>query len=325
MYRHGTERWRWWWRRRTSTRLALDGGVLEEEGRGVGPGDGRSRTARESSSDGEAPSAATTGTTGGGHIVVRSNARSAAAKSHPPATASTSRFWKVGQLCACVSPCGGRRGRIISASRDAPQTAKTWREGQWLRTFLLVATAALVGRYNIDELSPLPDKARWGRLGEEQGRHGGATLLLTIRRGMGEAGTDGASIGPADIAAATPGRVGCPMASRDRDTTAAVVIPLAARWLALVRPSVEGISSIVAVVGREWIGTARTIGGAREAVFVAVAATVVAAVVVAIRLKDGHPGGEGRQTLGRWLAMQRPLLPVGSDLAKFGCACGPAM
>ena len=87
-----------------------------------------------------------------------------------------------------------------------------------------------------------------------------------------------------------------------RDTAATVGIPLAARWLAFVGPGVEGRSSIVAVVGGEWIGTARTIGFvpgasriAREAIFVAVTATVVAAVVIAIGFKDGYFGGEGRQ------------------------------
>ena len=116
-------------------------------------------------------------------------------------------------------------------------------------------------------------------------------------------------------------------------TTATVGIPLAARWLAFVGPGVEGTSSIVAVVaGRECIGAACTVGFvpgasriAGKAIFVAVAATVVAAVVIAIRFQDGHLGGEGRQALGRWLAVQRSLLAVGPDPAKCRCwPCRPA-
>lgn len=116
-----------------------------------------------------------------------------------------------------------------------------------------------------------------------------------------------------------------------RDTTAAVGIPLAARWLAFVRPGVEGRSSIVAVVGGECIGSTRTIGFvpgasriAREAIFVAVTATVVAAVVIAIGFKDGHFGGKRRQALGRRLTVQRSLPTVGPDPAKCSCRYSPA-
>lgn len=63
---------------------------------------------------------------------------------------------------------------------------------------------------------------------------------------------------------------------------------------------------------------------AREAIFVAVTATVVAAVVIAIGFKDGYFGGEGRQALGRWLAVQRSLLTVGPDPAKCSPATGVA-
>ena len=152
--------------------------------------------------------------------MVRSHARGTAAGRRPPAAASAAGFGEVGQIGAGVgsSPCGGgrRRGR----PDDAAAAAETGGEGQrprWSR--LLVA---LIGRYDVDELAPLPDQAGGGRLGKQQGGHGsaiGSTAVLAVGGGLGEAGAGGAPavgstrIGAADVAAAAPGGGGDPMAS----------------------------------------------------------------------------------------------------------------
>ena len=95
--------------------------------------------------------------------MVRSDAGGTAAGRRPPATASAAGFGEVGQIGAGVGggPYGGgrRRGR----PDDAAAAAETGGEGQRLRWSRLLV--AFIGRYDVDELAPLPDQAGRGRLG----------------------------------------------------------------------------------------------------------------------------------------------------------------
>ena len=159
----GTQRWRRRRGRGTAGALVAPNRIIfEEEGRGA---DLSHPSARRSRGEGEAPPGTTGGasTDGDRVVVVRSDAGGTAAGRRPPAAASAAGFGEVGQIGAgvCGGPYGGgrRRGR----PDDAAAAAETGGEGQRLRWSRLLV--AFIGRYDVDELAPLPDQAGGGRLG----------------------------------------------------------------------------------------------------------------------------------------------------------------
>ena len=335
----GTQRWR---RRRgrgtaAGALAAPNRRIFEEERRGA---DLSHHSARRAWGEGEAPPGTAGGASWDRVVVLRSDARGTAAGRRPPAAASAAGFGEVGQIGAGVGG-GRRRGRRPDEAAAAAEAGGEGQRLRWSRLLAVaaVAAAALIGRDDVDELAPLPDQAGGGRLGQQQGGHGGAASAVLAVGGAGAGGAPavgGARVGAANVAAAASGGGGdLPAPTQGCQGGAAVMVPLAARWLPLVGARVEGagpavVVAVFVVAGRQraggvaWVGVpgARISTCAREAkalsvavVGVAIVAASVGVLVVAVRFQDGHLGGEGRQALGRGLAVQRPLPAIGPEPA----------